>query len=120
MQESISLNEAVSYSEHVRSQLALLLDPRAHMRDFVAKNESIIGCRDQGTFNHTPDIQSADICLADLADVATPDDDPVFLAMHKKLRAEAEKTGKAADSNVVIKQKRMSTELNMWLGTHTK
>jgi hypothetical protein len=90
------------------------------MRDFVAKNESIIGCRDQGTFGNTPLIQSADICLANLADVAIPDDDPVFLAMHQKSRAETEKTGKATDSNLVIKQKRMFTELKMWLGTHNK
>jgi hypothetical protein len=91
-----------------------------NIRDFVAKNESIIGCTDQGTFGSTPFMESADIFLATLADVALPDDDSVFLAMHKKLSAEAEKTGKATDSNLVIKQTRMSTELKMWLCAHTK
>jgi hypothetical protein len=31
-----------------------------------------------------------------------PDEDPVFVAMHRKLIAEAEKTGKATGSNLVI------------------
>jgi hypothetical protein len=32
-----------------------------------------------------------------------PDDDPVFVAMHMKSSAEAEKTGKETDSNIVFK-----------------
>lgn len=110
------------YSENVRGHhhLALLTDPREHMRDFVAKNESIIGSKEKGTYGNTEFIQSADKALGSLADVSVPDDDPMFLVAHSKLVADAQKKGETLPTNVVIKQQRLSKELKVWLGTHTK
>jgi hypothetical protein len=98
-------------NEHLRGQhyLALLLDPRQHVREWVASQPSLVGSIATENRGNTEAIQAALECLQKTADTDVPDDDEWV----KKLVAQGMHV-------IHAMEKWLENQLLAYLGLHPK
>jgi hypothetical protein len=101
------------YQDHLRPHhhLALLLEPRQHVRQFVRGNKDIMGCTDAGTVGNTEFLRSADSVLEDVSKFAFEETECCVKSVVDRKREEE----MSFYQNV---HQKLSAELKAWLGIH--
>jgi hypothetical protein len=100
------------FQDHLRPHhhLALLLDPRQHVRYFVKGSNEILGSKEEGTVGNTEFIRSADSVLEDISKFAFVDTEACVKSIVDRQQADLSFSQKV--------HKKMSGELKAWLGIH--
>jgi hAT family C-terminal dimerisation region len=100
------------FQDHLRPHhhLALLLDPRQHVRHFVKGSKDILGSKEEGTVGNTEFIRSADSVLEDISKFAFVDTEACVKSIVDRQQVDL--------SFCQTVHKKMSGELKAWLGIH--